>query len=174
MSSARVGRLNSMTSAPDNVVSVSRRIGAPAAKIFAILADPRNHPLVDGSGMLRDCSGGRIRAVGDVFEMLMHNDEMGDYEMANHVVEYEPGRRICWEPVLKAASRAQDQDDIGDRAQHRWTYELTPLDATSTLVTETYDCSRAPEWLRKAVKGGARWTRSMTVSLEKLDELSRR
>jgi hypothetical protein len=163
-----------MTFPRDNVVSVSRRIGAPAARIFAILADPRNHPLVDGSGMLRECSGGRIGEVGDFFDVLMHNDEMGDYEMSNYVVEYEPDRRIGWEPVLKAASRAEDQPEIGDRAKHRWTYELTPLDATSTLVTETYDCSRAPEWLRKAVRGGVTWTRSMTLSLEKLDELSQR
>jgi hypothetical protein len=47
------------------------------------------------------------------------------------------------------------------------------LDTASTLVTETYDCSRAPEWLRKAVKGGARWVASMTATLEKLDVLSR-
>lgn len=164
----------------DNIVSVSRRIGAPAATIFAILADPRNHPLVDGSGMLRGCpgapggAGGPISGAGDVFDMLMHHDEMGDYEMSNHVIEYEAGRRIGWEPVMKVAGRAEDQPGVGRRAQHRWTYELTPLDATSTLVTETFDCSRAPEWLRTAVKGGTVWIRGMTVSLEKLDELSRR
>jgi hypothetical protein len=45
------------------------------------------------------------------------------------------------------------------------TYELTPAGATSTLVTETYDCTRAPGWLRKAVKGGARWIASMTGTL---------
>ena len=49
--------------------------------------------------MLRESSGGVISGVGDVFTMKMHNDEMGDYEMANHVVEYEPNRRIGWEPV---------------------------------------------------------------------------
>ena len=40
-------------------------------------------------------------------------------------------------------------------------------------MTEIYDCTRAPEWLRKAVKGGSRWIASMTVTLEKLDALSR-
>lgn len=72
--------------------------------------------------------------------------------LANHVVVFEHNRRIGWEPVLKAASRPEDQADIGDRSEHRWTYELTPLVPESTLVTETYDCSRAPEWLRKAVR----------------------
>jgi hypothetical protein len=123
--------------------------------------------------MLREGSAGVISGVGDVFTMKMHNDEMGDYEIANHVVEYERNSRIGWEPVLKAASRPEDQGDIGVRGEHRWTYELTPAGATSTLVTEIYDCTRAPEWLRKAVKGGARWLASMTVTLEKLDDLSR-
>ncbi len=154
-------------------VCVSRTIEVPAQKLFDFLIHPANHPLIDGSGMLREASGGVICGVGDVFTMKMHNDEMGDYEMANHVVEYEPGRRIGWEPVLKAASRPEDQAGIGDRSEHRWTYELMPLGATSTLVTETYDCSRAPEWLRKAVKGGARWIDSMTRTLEKLDVVSR-
>jgi hypothetical protein len=153
-------------------ISVSRRIEVPAEKLFDFLGHPANHPLIDGSGMLRESSGGVISGVGDVFTMKMHNDEMGDYEMANHVVEYEPNRRIGWEPVLKAASRPEDQADIGDRSEHRWSYELRPLDAASTLVTETYDCSRAPEWLRRAVKGGARWIASMTATLEKLDLLS--
>jgi uncharacterized protein YndB with AHSA1/START domain len=154
-------------------VSVSRTIEVPAEKLFDFLAHPANHPLIDGSGMLRECPGGVISGVGDVFTMKMRNDEMGDYEMSNHVVEYEPGRRIGWEPVLRAASRPEDQADIGDRSEHRWTYELTPLGARSTMVTETYDCTRAPEWLRKAVKGGARWNASMTATLEKLDRLSR-
>jgi len=105
--------------------------------------------------------------------MRMHNDEMGDYEMANQVVEYELNRRIGWEPFLIAASREEDQADIGDRAEHRWSYELTPIDPQTTLVTETYDCVRSPEWLRKAVKGGTRWIASMTVTLERLDEMSR-
>lgn len=148
-------------------VSVSREIKVPAEKLFDFLAHPANHPLIDGSGMLREGSGGVISAVGDVFAMKMHNDEMGDYEMSNHVVEYELNRRIGWEPVLRAASRPEDQADIGDRSEHRWAYQLTPLGPRSTMVTETYDCSRAPEWLRNAVKDGARWSDSMTATLGK-------
>jgi hypothetical protein len=36
-------------------------------------------------------------------------------------------------------------------------------------VTDIYDCSRAPEWLRNAVKGGERWRRAMTISLNDLE-----
>ena len=62
---------------------------------------------------------------------------------------------------------------FGERPDHRLTYELTPVDPTATLVTETYDCSRAPEWLRHAVKGGSRWIDSMTATLERLAALVR-
>jgi uncharacterized protein YndB with AHSA1/START domain len=163
-----------MTDGTCQPVSVSRTIAAPAGKLFGLLAHSANHPLFDGSGMLREApSDVALSRVGDVFTMKMHNDEMGDYEMANHVVEYEPDRRIGWEPVLIAASREEDQADIGDCAHHRWSYQLTPVDSGSTLVTEIFDCARSPEWLRKAVKGGDRWIPSMTASLEKLDTLSR-
>ncbi len=160
-----------MTDESYGPVSVSRQIAAPAGALFAVLARPARHPGIDGSGMLVAAVGDPvITGVGDVFTMRMHNAEMGDYEMANHVVEYEPGRRIGWEPVMSAASRAEDQADIGDRAEHRWSFALTPAGEGVTLVTETYDCTRAPEWLRKAVKNGRRWEASMTATLEKLDQ----
>ncbi len=151
-------------------VSVSRQINAPAAELFAVLADPVRHPGIDGSGMLKEARGSTvIGGVGDTFAMRMHNAEMGDYEIINHVVEYEPNRRIGWEPVLSAASREEDLDGIGSHAGHRWSYELAPAGSGSTLVTETYDCTSAPDWLRKAVKNGTRWVASMTTTLENLD-----
>jgi len=152
-------------------VSVSRRIDAPAEVLFAVLTDPARHPGIDGSGMVRKAHGTSVIAgPGTVFTMSMHNDEMGDYEITNHVVEYTRNRRIAWEPVLSAASRPEDQADIGDRSHHRWIYELTPAGPGSTIVTETYDCTRAPERLRKAVRNGQRWVASMTATLEKLGQ----
>jgi uncharacterized protein YndB with AHSA1/START domain len=160
-----------MTDSTVTPVSVSRRIQAPAAELFAVLADPARHPGIDGSGMLRRPGDlATIGAVGDVFTMSMHNAEMGDYEIANHVVEYEQDRRIGWEPSLTAASRPEDQDGIGHRAHHRWSFELTPVAPDVTVVTETYDCTKSPQWLRTAVKGGQRWVASMTTTLEKLDQ----
>jgi uncharacterized protein YndB with AHSA1/START domain len=153
-----------------NVVSVSRRIAAPADQIFAVLADTARHPEFDGSGMVRRSAQARtVTGVGDAFVMAMHNDEMGDYEMTNHVVEYEPGRRIAWEPVLSAASREEDLAGLGDSAHHRWSYTLVPDGRGFTLVTETFDCTKSPAWLRKAVRGGRRWARTMAVSLERLE-----
>jgi hypothetical protein len=153
-------------------VAVSRRIEFPADEIFVILSDPARHPEFDGSGMLRaGGTGGSLLGVGDVFTMKMHNDEMGDYEMDNHLVEFETDRRIGWEPSLSAASRPEDIGEIGARLGHRWSYELEPDGEGATVVTERFDCARAPEWLRTAVDNGRRWEESMTISLAKLEGL---
>ncbi len=149
-------------------LSVSRRVDASPARVFAILADPARHPEIDGSGMVREAAGGaQVRGVGDTFGMRMHNDEMGDYEMLNHVVAYEQDRSIGWEPVLAKAGRPQDEGDVGNHSGHRWSYQLTP-DGAGTVVTETYDCSVAPDWLKKAIRHGERWRSSMTRTLENL------
>jgi len=153
-------------------VSVSRRIAAPAHTVFAVLADPARHVEVDGADMLRGPkANGRISGVGDTFVMRMHNDEMGDYEMTNHVVEFEPERRIAWEPVLTAATRPEDLEELGERAGHRWGFVLEPDGPHATVVTETFDCSVAPEWLRTVLKNGTRWLPVMTATLERLDHL---
>lgn len=157
-----------MTTRPCTV-SVSRRIDAPAAQVFAVLADPARHPSFDGSGMLRDAGGNDpVGAVGDAFVVRMHNDELGDYEMRNHIVAFERDRRIIWEPVLSTASRPEDQAAVGERAGHRWGYELEPHGEV-TVVTEFFDCSAAPDWLRAAVRDGERWVDAMETSLELLD-----
>lgn len=157
----------------NEVVSVSRRIAAPADELFGLIADPARHTGFDGSGMLRGCEpDAAISGVGDVFTMKMHNEEMGDYEIANHVVCYEPNSHIGWEPVLSSASREEDVADIGIRLGHRWSFELKPDNPDATAVTEIFDCSRAPDWLRVAVDNGNRWLESMTITLQKLDEQS--
>ncbi len=156
-----------------NVVSVTRRIPAPATRIFAVLADPARHPEIDGSGMLRHALEPRpLSRVGDAFVIAMHNDEMGDYEMTNHVVEYEPGRRLTWEPVLSRASREEDVAGVGGSAHQRWSYTLVPESADVTVVTETFDCTESPEWLKNAVRGGKRWEGAMSATLERLESLT--
>ncbi|HTX63402.1 MAG TPA: SRPBCC family protein [Acidimicrobiales bacterium] len=151
-------------------VEVTRRIPLPATRVFALLTDPARHPEIDGSGMLRHALDARpVRGVGDTFVMAMHNDEMGDYEMTNHVVEYETDRRIAWEPVLSAATRDEDVAGIGSSAHQRWGYTLVPGGEGVTIVTETFDCSESPEWLKKAVRGGQRWLTAMAASLERLE-----
>ncbi|MEV7331938.1 sigma-70 family RNA polymerase sigma factor [Micromonospora sp. NPDC093244] len=155
------------------LVSVSRRIAAPAADIFRILADPRRHNDIDGSGMLRGAVSDQVvSAVGDVFVMKMHYPPYGDYEMDNHVIEYEVDRRIGWRPE---PGRGHPDTAPGSttprRWGHRWTYELTPDGPDATVVTEIYDCSHVPEDRRESMDGGRIWLTSMTETLQRLDAL---
>jgi uncharacterized protein YndB with AHSA1/START domain len=156
------------------VVSVSRRIPAPADRIFAVLADPDRHTELDGSGMLRgpeDASP--ITGVGDRFLMKMFFDRLGgDYKMDNHVVEYERGRRIAWAPAGADEVTTKDQDfEIGVPVGHRWIFELAADGPDATVVTETYDCTAAPASLREAVNDGAIWLDAMNGTLERLEQI---
>jgi hypothetical protein len=99
---------------------------------------------------------------------------MGDYCIDNHVVEFERDRCIAWEPVLSAASRPEDEKDIGRRLHHRWGYELQTAGPHATVVTEFFDCSRSPQDFQKVLKGGSVWEGAMAASLEKLEQLTMR
>lgn len=113
--------------AADRVVSDSIVIDAPAAKIFDLLADPRRHGSIDGSGALRGTVSGPERlGLGDRFGMQMRI--VLPYRVTNTVVEYEPDRRIAWQHV----------------ARHTWRYELSPAGPDQTTVTESWDWSGSP------------------------------
>jgi uncharacterized protein YndB with AHSA1/START domain len=148
-------------------VSVSRRIAAPAEAIFSVLSDPRRHQEYDGSTMLRGTEGGPITAIGDVFVMKMYFKPLGgDYCMNNHVVEFEPGRRIAWEPENGAGH--PDVDSPKARWGHRWRFELAPDGPDATVVTETWDGTGIPA---EDAEDGRQWLPSMTKTLERLDHL---
>jgi uncharacterized protein YndB with AHSA1/START domain len=156
----------------DGFVSVSRHIDAPAERLFALLADSANHPLIDGSGMVRQPAPAvRLSRTGDSFLMNMHHPQWGDYQMRNEVIEYEAGRRLTWEPTRVEAS-AEEQAALGDPPHYRWGYELAADGPGTTLVTETFDCTRSPDDLREAVREGEGWRDAMTASLGKLELLA--
>lgn len=162
-----------MTSIEQTTIEITRRIDAPPGVLFAILADPTTHPGLDGSGMVRGAqSSDAVQAVGDVFTMEMFNDRMGDYEMANRVVVFEPDRQIAWQPVLAKAGRPEDEDGVGKSAHQVWGFQLVPAGPSATDVTEFFDCTESPDWLRNAVEGGERWRDSINITLEKLAALA--
>lgn len=101
-------------------------IDAPTGPVFDLLADPSRHALIDGSGTVRGpVSGAQRLELGSRFGMGMRLKV--PYRTDNTVVEFEEGRRIAWCHVNR----------------HRWRYELEPIDAGRTLVTETFDGRRA-------------------------------
>lgn len=114
------------TSDDTRVVSASRDIAAPADLIFELIADPSAQPEWDGNDNLTEAEPGqRVRAVGDVFTMVLTNGQV----RANRVTEFEEGRRIAWLPS------PVDEPAPG----HLWRWELEPLDDGATRVTHTYD-----------------------------------
>lgn len=157
-------------------VAISRRIRASAHDIFQILADPRRHMELDGSQSLRGArTTAMISGVGDVFVMRMYFPHLGDYEMNNHVVEYEPDRRIGWEPAAGQGHPGAAQDNTDQsRWGHRWSYQLAPDGPDATIVTEIYDCSRVPEDERAQMDDGKVWIEAMTETLKRLDALCSR
>jgi hypothetical protein len=164
------------------LAEVSRRIEAPAAVIFEILANPQRHMDFDGSDMLRGPVLTRsISGVGDAFTMKMHR--LGDdYLMLNYVVEFEPDRRIFWEPAPGDPSRAEGDDPskVGIPAGYRWGYILTPDGDGATVVTEVFDYGTVTEEVRDSLlHDGGTWIngtnsvrQSIAASLEKLEKIS--
>lgn len=113
-------------------IQISRIIDAPAARIFALLADPARHATIDSSGTLRGAQRPcLITGVGDRFIMNLYADDLGDYQSQSTVTSYEPDRIIGWAPG------PVDAEPFG----HTYTYILTPDRDDRTKVTQTYDWS---------------------------------
>jgi uncharacterized protein YndB with AHSA1/START domain len=153
-----------MTNSRD-IISVERVINAPADKIFDVLADPRRHREIDGSGTLREVevdAPPRL-SLNAVFTMKMH---LGmNYSMANTVVEFDENKRIAWIP--------KPSNGFGARWVNRlWRYELEPLDdGTSTLVRETRDISKEGfRFVLRYVDAG-KVRENMTKTLEQLERV---
>ena len=131
-------------------------VRAPAEQIFALLTDPAQHSLVDGSGTVgAPRPGGSTRlTLGATFGMDMR---MGlRYRIENVVVEFEENRLIAWRHF----------------GGHRWRWQLRPLDEGTTEVTETFDWSTARlPLLLDLSKFPARNKVSMEKSLRRLSEL---
>lgn len=137
----------------DQQVSVSRVIDASPEDIFAVLTDPAQHPVIDGSGTVKAAGSGAERLeLGSKFGMKMR---IGlPYRIGNTVVEYEPDRLIAWRHA----------------GGHRWRYELEPVDG-GTEVTETFDWStaRSPRFI-EMMGYPDKHPENMTRTLERLDD----
>ena len=140
------------------VVSASREIAAPADKIFELIADPSLQPRWDGNDNLAEAPAGqRVRTVGDVFTMTLTTGS----DRANHVVEFEEGRRIAWRPSEPGRTPPG----------HLWRWELEPLDESRTRVTHTYDWSALTDETRLA-RARATTADKLLASIDRLAALA--
>ena len=121
------------TSNPAKIVSHSIVVPAPAQEIFNLLADPRRHSEIDGSGSVK---AAKINAperlsLGAKFGMDM---KIGlPYKITNEVVEFEEGKQIGWRHF----------------GGHVWRYILEPAEG-GTKVTEQFDwnTNKSPLFLK--------------------------
>ncbi|MBM3699182.1 MAG: polyketide cyclase / dehydrase and lipid transport [Actinobacteria bacterium] len=127
----------------------------PANKIFEFIANPANHSVMDGSGMVKGrISGPKKLYLGAKFGMRMLYGI--PYAIRNQVIEFEDQRVIAWRHILR----------------NIWRYELTPLSADSTLVVESWDGRNALLTNWPTVKSSARWVpKVMAKTLVALDEV---
>jgi hypothetical protein len=138
-----------------DLVSESRVIAAPAQALFDIVADPAQHPVIDGSGSvqsLRDGAPERL-SLGATFGMDM---KLGaPYKILNRVVEFDEGRRIAWRHFNG----------------HIWRYLFEPVDG-GTEVTEQWDARTAKNRLGLRLLGfPARNRRGILATLDRLEQV---
>lgn len=104
-------------------ISRSVQVGAPASELFAIVADPRRHHELDGSGTVRD----NIKAPSELVAGSKFSTSMKmfgvPYRITSTVTELRPDEVVEW------------RHPFG----HRWRWEFEALSPTLTQVTETFD-----------------------------------
>ena len=145
-----------MTRSAD-VETVERTIPAPPEAIFALIADPTRHHLIDGSGTVKQAKNARHRVgLGDEFGMAMKAGV--PYSTHNVVIEFDDNRRIAWQHSTAGA--------IGTvaGAGATWRYELEPVDG-GTQVRETWDFS-AVRGIKPLLRL-ARWRNSTRAGMER-------
>jgi hypothetical protein len=104
-------------------VSRSVEVAAPASELFAIVADPRRHHELDGSGTVVD----NIRAPAELTAGSKFSTKMRmlgvPYRITSTVTALTPDALIEWRHPLG----------------HRWRWEFEQVDPHRTRVTETFD-----------------------------------
>ena len=107
-------------------VSRSAEVAAPAAELFPLIADPRRHSELDGSGTVGDfVSAPDQLSSGAEFTVRMKQYGV-PYKITSRVTDFADSQVVEW------------QHPLG----HRWRWELRPLSDRATLVTETWDYSQ--------------------------------
>lgn len=137
------------------LVSVRRLIAADPQTLFDIVADPAQHPVIDGSGSVKAMrEGGPDRlGPGARFGMDMHIG--ANYKVLNRVVEFDEPSVLAWRHFNG----------------HIWRYRFVPV-AGGTEVIEEWDARPAKNKFLLLLAGfGRRNRKGMAATLERLDRL---
>jgi hypothetical protein len=155
-----------MTESTPDRISATKRIAAPAATIFAVVASPQGHVDIDGSGMLIAADARPLTAVGEVFSIHMDRRPLGDvpdmaeYDVDNTVTRLEPDALVEWSPGMTG------RNPVG----HRYGYSLSAVSPNETDVVSYCDWSALSDKWRARVS----WPVVPVSALEKsLDNLAR-
>ncbi|MEV4442476.1 SRPBCC family protein [Streptomyces sp. NPDC049577] len=149
-------------------VSATLTVAAPAASVFAVLADPAAHAAIDGTGWVREAvDRAPLTEVGQIFRMAMYHPGHpdGDYRVANKVHVLDPPRAIGW---LTGQEKDDGRLEFGGWF---WRYDLTPLGPSKTEVTLTYDWSAVPPSIREYLRFPPFGPEHLTDSLHHLARL---
>ena len=110
-------------------VSATLAVAAPAARVFAALADPTTHAAIDGTGWVQEAvDRAPLTEVGQIFRMDMHHGGHldGDYRVVNKVEVLDPPRAIGW---MTGTEKGDGELEFGGWI---WRYDLAPLGPSET------------------------------------------
>ena len=140
--------------AKNKIVSVERFIPAAPGLIFEILADPRQHSKIDGSGSVKAAKVSAPSRLSKGSKFTMDMKILIPYKMTNTVVEFEENRRIAWQHF----------------GGHIWRYILEPVDG-GTKVTEQFDYNGSKSVLALKLRGSMSTNEKfMTKTLENIEK----
>jgi len=140
--------------AKNKIVSVERFIPAAPGLIFEILADPRQHSKIDGSGSVKAAKVSAPSRLSKGSRFTMDMKILIPYKMTNTVVEFEENRRIAWQHF----------------GGHIWRYILEPVDG-GTKVTEQFDYNGSKSALVLKLRGSmASNEKFMVKTLENIEK----
>ena len=136
------------------IVSVERFVSAAPGLIFEVLADPRQHSKIDGSGSVKAARVSAPPRLSLDAKFAMDMKIGVPYKMTNTVVEFEENRRIAWRHL----------------GGHIWRYILEPVDG-GTKVVEQFDYNGSKSVLILKLRGSMKSNEKfMTKTLENLEK----
>ncbi|MGW6027475.1 polyketide cyclase [Streptomyces sp. NPDC055099] len=150
-------------------VSATLTVEAPAAEVFAVLADPTTHSAIDGTGWVQQpVDRAPLTEKGQIFRMAMYHPDHpeGDYQVANRVEVLDPPRSIGW---LTGEEKEGGRLEFGGWI---WRYGLAPQGPSATEVTLTYDWTAVPQSIREYLEFPMFGPEHLTNSLRHLAALA--